>query len=84
MRREMTWYGFLCQCAFERWDDVGLAARAILTLLEESWQWLPDPYAEHHYQELSYWDMQGMRQAREEWERLGGVLVPGQGLFELA
>lgn len=80
----MTWWDFLVICAHGRWDDVGIAARVILTLLEESWGSLPDPYAEHCYQELSYWDMQGMRQGRAEWERLGGILVPGMGLFELA
>jgi hypothetical protein len=80
----VTWWDFLCICARDRWDDVGRAAREILDLLEKSWEDLPDPYAEEWcYQNLSYYDMQGMRQARAEWERLGGVRVPGMGLFEL-
>ena len=64
----MTWRDFLMR-AYDRWDDVGRAARSILWFVENEWGWLPDPEAEDYYDDLSFWDMEGMRQARSEWKR---------------
>jgi hypothetical protein len=64
----MTWLDFLVR-ALDRWDDVGRAARSILWFVDNKWTWLPDPEAEDYYDDLSFWNMEGMRKARSEWKR---------------